>query len=305
MKMKNQHKNKFEVKSGLRQGIYALPSLFTCANMTFGLLSVLQSASGHFTTAAWFIVCSLGCDILDGRIARLTGTTSDFGLQLDSLSDLVSFGIAPAMIMYFLVLDAHPLTKGKTGIAIAALFVICSALRLAKFNVIASKGTAQKNFAGLPTPASAGVIISFVLSYEVWFSLNAPPDLIAEHDAGAFQVLSVRTIPVLIKAMPGFFTAMPVIMILLSFLMVSNVPYQSFKKIKFSRPVGMSLLVLLIIVVLLIMVFPQNIFFIIFCTYALSGIIMLIPNHFRKRRRRKIRPEAGTGPAQSPGDAAL
>jgi len=88
-----------------KKGIFILPSLFTCGNMTFGILSAFSSIGGHFIQAAWLLIGALACDILDGRIARMTKTTSDFGMELDSLSDLVSFGIAPSVMMYMLVLN--------------------------------------------------------------------------------------------------------------------------------------------------------------------------------------------------------
>jgi CDP-diacylglycerol--serine O-phosphatidyltransferase len=269
----------------LKKGIYALPSLFTCGNMTFGFLSMLMSVRGNFTLAAWFIVCGIGCDMLDGRIARLTKTTSDFGVQLDSLADLISFGLAPAMMMYELVLKSHPLTRGKIGIAIAVLFVLCSALRLAKFNVQAANGVVHKTFMGLPTPASAGVNISFVLSYQLWVQLNDPPELLMSNGRMIdLSRLSSHSIPLLINAMPKFFLAMPIVMMVLSFLMVSNVPYQSFKKLKLSKPIAMRFLFLIIILVLLILVFPQNIFFIIFMGYALSGLLMYVPNRIKQKK---------------------
>jgi CDP-diacylglycerol--serine O-phosphatidyltransferase len=265
------------MKADLRKGIYILPSLFTCANMTFGILSILFSIDdrhdGHFVMAAWALVFALGCDILDGRIARMTHTTTDFGLELDSLSDLVSFGIAPAMMIYQLELK----TMGKIGIAIAVLFILCSALRLARFNVMAQNNVPAENFMGLPTPASAGVLVSFVLSYK----LLAPE---------GYDALNFRTIEILQNQMPLFFNIMPVVMVVLSFLMVSNVPYYSFKRMKFSGPAAMRLLVVLIVLVLLIVVYPQNIFFIIFTVYALSGIVMLIsrgPRLILKRRKKR------------------
>jgi CDP-diacylglycerol--serine O-phosphatidyltransferase len=274
------------MRASLKKGIYILPSLFTCGNLSFGFLSILISVRGNFIPAAWFIVCAIVCDMLDGRIARLTKTTSEFGVQLDSLSDLVSFGLAPAIMMYELVLKVHPLTQGKVGIAIAVLFALCSALRLAKFNVEAENGVVHRTFMGLPTPASAGVIISFVLSYELWLKLNAPAELLENSGGIDLSRLNFRTIPILINAMPKFFAAMPIVMILLSFLMVSNVPYLSFKKVKLSKPAALRLLVLCIILVLLIIVFPQNIFFIIFTAYAVSGLIMYIPNLIIKRQRK-------------------
>ena len=256
-------------KEELRKGIYILPSLFTCGNMSFGILSIFSSIDGQFIQAAWFLVGALACDILDGRIARMTNTTSEFGVQLDSLSDLVSFGVAPALMMYMLVLN----TMDKIGMAIAVLFVLCSALRLARFNVLAHSGDPAKHFVGLPTPASAGVLISFVLSYQ----LLAP----AEYS------LNFKTIPALMELMPEFFKAMPIVIVVLSFLMVSNVPYVSFKKVKLSRIRTIELFAILIVLIILVVIFPQNTFFIIFSVYAASGLLFYI---LRLLLRRKNRP---------------
>jgi CDP-diacylglycerol--serine O-phosphatidyltransferase len=265
-------------REDFKKGIFILPSLITCGNMAFGILSMVSSINGNFIRAAWLLVGALACDIVDGRVARLTRTTSDFGLHLDSLSDLISFGVAPAIMMYMLVLNSMP----KIGIAIAVLFVLCSALRLARFNVMAQRGVSNKNFMGLPTPASAGVLISFVLSYE----LLGPKE----------YALNVKTIPVLMNTMPVFFRAMPIVMILLSFLMVSNVPYLSFKRIALSRLRTIQLLVLSIVLVLLILVYPQNIIFIIFTVYALSGLVVYFIRFFiRKARRNRESPINDTG----------
>ena len=236
--------------------------------MTFGMLSVFASSQGNFMNAAWFLIGALACDILDGRIARLTKTTSEFGLQLDSLSDLVSFGVAPAYMVYNLVLN----TMGKVGIAIAILFVLCTALRLARFNVLAHSGEVHKHFVGLPTPASAGVILSFVLSY----------DLLGPEE----YVLTFKTIPILMTMMPTFFKVMPIVVVVLSFLMVSNIPYMSFKKIKLSRVGTIQLFSLLLVLVILVIVYPQNIFFIIFSVYAVSGLLTYFPGLFWKRKQR-------------------
>jgi CDP-diacylglycerol--serine O-phosphatidyltransferase len=242
--------------------------------MSFGMLSVFASIGGNFMEAAWFLVCALGCDILDGRVARMTHTTSDFGMQLDSLSDLVSFGIAPAILMYMLSLE----NLGKLGMAISVLYVLCSALRLARFNVMAETGLVHKHFIGLPTPAAAGIIISFVLSYKL---------------VGPDHILSFKTIPMLMQTMPYFFKAMPFIMIALSFLMVSNISYMSFKKMDLSlnRPKTIRLLVVLIVFILLVIVYPQNIFFIIFFVYALSGLLMYVSRFFFRKKKRR----AGSG----------
>ncbi|MDR0501958.1 MAG: CDP-diacylglycerol--serine O-phosphatidyltransferase [Treponema sp.] len=260
-------------KEELRKGIYILPSLFTCGNMSFGILSIFSSISGDFIQAAWFLIGALACDIIDGRVARMTKTTSEFGLQLDSLSDLVSFGVAPAIMMYTLVLNQME----KIGIAIAVLYVLCSALRLARFNVLAQSGEVQKHFVGLPTPASAGVIISFVLSYQ----LLAP----AEYS------LNFKTIPALMEFMPAFFKIMPVAIVVLSFLMVSNVPYTSFKKIKLTRIRTIEVFALMIVLIILIVIFPQNTIFIIFTIYAASGLLFYIPRMLLKRKNKQQKTE--------------
>ena len=255
-------------KEELRKGIYIIPSLFTCGNMSFGILSIFSSVEGHFIPAAWFLIGALACDIIDGRIARMTNTTSDFGMQLDTLSDLVSFGIAPAIMMYMLVLN----TMGNIGVAIAVLFVLCSALRLARFNVLAQSGEVHKHFVGLPTPASAGVLISFVLSYQ----LLGPAE----------YALNFKTIPALMELMPSFFTAMPIVIVVLSFLMVSNIPYMSFKKLKLTRIRTIELFAIVIVLIILVVIFPQNTIFIIFSVYAASGLLFYIPRIILKRRDR-------------------
>jgi CDP-diacylglycerol--serine O-phosphatidyltransferase len=255
-------------KEELKKGIYIIPSLFTCGNMSFGILSIFSSIDGQFIQAAWFLVGALACDIFDGRIARMTNTTSEFGVQLDSLSDLISFGIAPALMMYMLVLN----TMDKIGIAIAVLFVLCSALRLARFNVLAHSGGAYKYFIGLPTPASAGVLISFVLSYQ----LLGPEE----------YSLNFKTIPALMELMPEFFKAMPIVIVVLSFLMVSNVPYMSFKRVKLSKIRTIELFAILIVLIILVVIFPQNTIFIIFTVYAASGLLFYFPRLLLRRRNR-------------------
>ena len=260
-------------KEELRKGIFILPSLFTCGNMSLGILSIIASINGNFIQASWFLIGALACDIIDGRIARMTNTTSEFGLQLDSLSDLISFGAAPAIMMYMLVLN----TMEKIGISIAVLYVLCCALRLARFNVLSQRGEVHKHFVGLPTPASAGLLISFVLSYQ----LLTPEG----------YTLNFNSIPALMDLMPKFFKIMPVVIVVLSFLMVSNIPYTSFKKIKLSRIQTIELMALVIVLIILVVIFPQNTIFIIFSAYAASGIIIYVPQIILKNKRNKKKPE--------------
>jgi CDP-diacylglycerol--serine O-phosphatidyltransferase len=254
-----------------RKGLYVLPSLFTAGNLSSGFISIIYAINGNFNTAAWFIMLAILFDMLDGRVARLTKTMSKFGMEFDSLCDLVSFGVAPAVLMYLLVLNS----MGNVGIAIALFFVITSATRLAKFNVkamepvvVSDTAKPSDSFSGLPTPASAGVIASFVLSYEIFDG----------------TVLSFKTIPLLMKKMPFFFEAMPVIMVIISFLMVSNVPYNAFKKMKWSRPKSIQFFMLLVVFFIAVFSFPQNMFFIIFFGYALSGIVLFIVRYYRVKK---------------------
>ena len=133
----------------LRRGIYLLPTLFTVGNIFCGYWSLIQTYRGALELGAVLIVVAGVLDGLDGRIARLTGTTSDFGLEFDSLADMVSFGVAPALLAYHWALA--PL--GRTGWLVAFLFVVCAAMRLARFN-LQGAGTADRRFfAGLPSPA--------------------------------------------------------------------------------------------------------------------------------------------------------
>lgn len=226
--------------------------------MFAGFMSIVYSFSSDFTYAAWFIIISIIMDILDGRIARMTHTESNFGIELDSLSDFFSFGVAPSILMYRLVLG----DMGKIGIAIAFFFIAACALRLARFNVAANQADETlPYFEGLPAPAAGGLIASFVLSYELF--MGGPE-------------LTAKTIPLLMKRMPLFFDIMPYLMILISIFMVSKIRYSSFKKVNFRHPHTFQFFVLLIITLVLMVAFPQNIIFIVFFLYLISGILSFV-----------------------------
>ncbi len=178
----------------LRRGIYLLPTMFTIANLFCGFASLVVASDGQYRRAAILIIVAGVLDGLDGRIARLTGTTSEFGLQFDSLADLLSFGVAPAV----LIVHWSPLPVGK--ISFVFLYVVCAAMRLARFNIRATAGTDSKRFfAGLPSPAAAGLIASLV------FAFPEPSTTV--------PLAIVRT----------------VVLILAAFLMVSRFRYHSFK----------------------------------------------------------------------------
>ena len=147
-------------KRPLRGGIYLMPTLFTVGNLLCGFSSMILAARGEFGSAAVLIILAGVLDGLDGRIARLTGSTSEFGLQFDSLADAVSFGVAPAMLAYHWTLE--PLDR--VGWLVAFVFVVCAAMRLARFNIQASRGD-KRWFAGLPSPAAAGIVASVAFAF--------------------------------------------------------------------------------------------------------------------------------------------
>ncbi|MDR1595415.1 MAG: CDP-diacylglycerol--serine O-phosphatidyltransferase [Puniceicoccales bacterium] len=201
--------------------IYLLPSLFTASNLFFGFLAIIRcmqarycSASeavstARYTQAVWFIFLSGICDTLDGRVARMGGKESLFGKEFDSIADAVSFGVAPALMVFLMILsptEQLPFFR-QVGWIFGFLYLLCAAVRLARFNVITHpllpKARQEKNshdFLGLPVPAAAGVIISLVL-------------VVNEYDLKKWALL------------------FPPLMALIAWLMVSNICYPSFKKI--------------------------------------------------------------------------
>lgn len=185
---------------------YVVPNLFTLANIFAGLYSIKLALTAQsvqeVTVAAWLVVVAMVCDLADGRVARLTDAESEFGGQMDSLTDAVSFGVAPAMLMFAWGLES----LGVTGMVFAFIFVAGAVMRLARFNVKAREsGGASKYFLGLPTPLAAGTVVSIVLSHNAVtgaLAMNTP------WNVGAISVL-------------------------LGGLMVSNVRYRTFKDVEF------------------------------------------------------------------------
>src|SRR6188472_1963275 len=145
----------------VRRGVSLLPSLFTMGNMFCGYACIVYAMRGDFETAAPFIGIAVVLDMLDGRIARLTGTASDFGVELDSLADVISFGVAPAILSF--AWGLQPLNR--LGYAAGFLFVSAAALRLARFNIQSSAGGDKRYFVGLPSPAAAAIAASTVYVY--------------------------------------------------------------------------------------------------------------------------------------------
>lgn len=240
-------------KPPARRGIYILPSLLTLGNMGLGFFAITKAENQEFSAAATAILIGHVFDIFDGVVARLTRTSSRFGIELDSLADWITFGIAPAFLMYEMVLKANH----AWGFAIALLFVICGALRLARFNLKAQLGEPSLGFfTGLPTPAAGGVLAIFALLYDI-LEIGRP----------------IRSLRLVMNQVPVFHEIVPAVMLLLSLLMVSNVRYAKFRAQNLLRPRGLRALVISVLALLMIWVYPQNMIFILYVSYILWGLV--------------------------------
>lgn len=227
-------------KDGKRRkaAMHLIPNLFTTGNLFCGVFAILSVFNANYMAAAIAILVAMIFDVLDGKSARLTNSTSHFGLEYDSLSDVVSFGVAPGLLIYSWALSG----QGMFGVAVMFAYVAMGAVRLARFNstVAVSDG---KYFTGLAIPAAAGVIASMVV----------------------FDHHIVRTgaevKPVLVL----------IITLTLSFLMVSTIKYRSFKDLKFKGRQQITYLVWGILALMMVAAWPQVMLFIIFAGYALMG----------------------------------
>jgi CDP-diacylglycerol---serine O-phosphatidyltransferase len=232
----------------LRRGASILPSLFTIGNLFLGFWAIIKTFDGRLAEAAPLIAGAIILDMLDGRIARLTGTTSDFGAQLDSLADAVSFGVAPALLAFRWALDSMP----RVGWLAAFLFTVCGVLRLARFNV-QRHVVDSRYFVGLPIPAAAGQIAAVV------FFL---PEPIEEHSQ-ALVVLGL--------------------VVGLAFLMVSTLRYWSFKGIDLRRRRSYINVLGIAVLFLLVAAHPEVMLLTITCLYTISGPVLHAASLFRRR----------------------
>lgn len=239
-----------------RRGIYLLPNLFTTAALFAGFYAIVASMAGNFGPAAAAIFIAMILDGLDGRVARLTDTASDFGKEYDSLSDMISFGIAPALVMYqwgFQGLSEYGWLWAKAGWVGAFFYTVCAALRLARFNTRAA--TVDKRFfQGLPSPAAAAVV------------------------AGAVWLGTARDIDGGTLAIPAL-----VLTVTVAALMVSNVSYYSFKDFSLTRRVRFTMVIPIPLLFIAIAVDPPLVLFVSFLAFAASGFLLSV---IRWRRRR-------------------
>lgn len=222
--------------------IYPLPCLFTTASLLSGFYAIISAINGNFLNAAVAIIIAGIFDGLDGRVARITKTTSTFGMEYDSLSDLVSFGVAPALLAYLWALEPY----GRYGWLAAFLYVATTALRLARFNTLTLENS-PKEFVGLPCPAAAGMIATTVL-----FS----------RFLGATDTVKHVSILILVY--------------LLSYLMVSNIRYMSFKHPAANRKKTFQVMVVMVLLMILVATEPPVTLFAMGTLYVLSGPVISV-----------------------------
>jgi CDP-diacylglycerol--serine O-phosphatidyltransferase len=234
----------------MKKGIYFVPGLFTLGNAGLGFYSIIAAIERNFSSSAWSILLAIILDVFDGRIARVTRSTSRFGLEFDSLADSISFGLAPSILMYQVLLKDI-----RWGVLVAFLFVITGVLRLARFNIQAAEKDITY-FDGLPIPVAGGMLASFLVS------------------------------PLWAKETHLFLGSIPPIMIVLSFLMVSKIRYVNFKKLRLTKMQPLKILIVMV-VTLVIWFFSTRIislmFIVYFIGYALSGIVTALWRIYRLR----------------------
>ena len=241
-----------------RRGIYLLPNMVTTAGLFAGFYSIVAAMNGRFEAAAIAIFIAMVMDGLDGRVARLTNTQSDFGVQYDSLSDMVCFGLAPALVMYEWSLR-YMVSVGwaKLGWLAAFIYTASAALRLARFN--AQVATAEKNyFRGLPSPSAAGVLAGLV-----W----AATDLGLEGETLVYLAF--------------------VLTISMGLLMVSNIRYYSFKEFGFKNRVSFVAILVVMLVYAFASIDPPKVLFLGFLVYSIFGIIYTLVGIRNRRKARK------------------
>ncbi len=242
----------FPDRKGIRRGIYLLPNLVTTGALFSGFYAIIAAMSGALENAAIAIVIAGFLDSLDGRIARMTNTQSEFGVQYDSLSDLVAFGVAPAVLMFSWILN----DLGKIGWMVAFLYMACAALRLARFNTAPD----NKVFFGLASPAAAGTMATIV-----WTWLDNMDSVVGAEVAGPIAV----------------------VVSLLALLMVSNIRYYSPKHIDMSGRVPFIYLLVAVLLFVVVAMYPPGVLLLIGLAYSISG-----PIHAIVRRRKIIDTES-------------
>jgi CDP-diacylglycerol---serine O-phosphatidyltransferase len=240
------HAEYAEVPRPRGKGIYMLPNAITLAALFGGFYAIVMAMNGRFEMAAVGVFCAMVLDSLDGRVARMTNTQSAFGEQMDSLSDMVSFGAAPALIVYEWALKG----LGKVGWVVAFFYCACAALRLARFNT--NIGSVDKRFfQGLPSPAAAALVTGLIWVMD---------------DAGFKSVSQVTWLTWVALGTTLF----------AGFTMVTNVPFYSFKVVGVKRTVPFIFIVAIALGIAIVQLHPPFVLFAVFCLYGLSGYAVYV-----------------------------
>ena len=250
-----------------RRAVYLLPNLITSTGLMLGFWSITLSIRGEFEKAALAIVLAMVCDMLDGRVARATHSSSRFGVEFDSLSDLTAFGLAPALLMYNWTL----LPLGPRGWLIAGLFALCAALRLARFNAKVD-GPEQKHFQGIATTFAGGMVAA-----TVWF-------------VGSFDIAPPFSRP-LGMAITSFFA-------LLALLMVSTIPYPSLKGLRIEGRRAYPTLVAILVFFVVVLLNHETMLFLLGIAYLISGPVLW----WTERHKPKTELAVGEREQESLGD---
>ena len=225
-----------------RKGVYVLPNLFTLAALFGGFYAIVMAMNGRYEQSCYGVFCAMVLDSLDGRVARMTNTQSAFGAEMDSLSDMVSFGAAPALIVYEWALKG----LGNAGWVVAFLYCACAALRLARFNTNLAV-VDKRYFQGLPSPAAAALVVGFI-----WVIVDAQ---------GYTDVNDDAVLP----------WAAALVTLYAGLTMVINVPFYSFKDLSLKRSVPFIVIVMIALGIGIINLYPAAVIFSIFCVYGMSG----------------------------------
>jgi len=250
-----------ELNSHRRRGIYLLPNLFTTAGLFAGFYAIVAAMNHNYENAAIAIFVAMIMDGIDGRVARLTNTTSEFGVQYDSLSDMVCFGLAPSLVLFQWALRSM-VEQGwiwsKLGWLAAFVYTAGAALRLARFNTQVASAD-KRYFQGLPSPSAAAVLAGLV-----WFSVDNGLD------GGDMWAIGA------------------VLTALMGLLMVSNVRFYSFKEIDMKRRVPFVALLLIVLIFVVVSSHPPSVLFFGFLIYAFSGPVITLYQKRKKRRQRRL-----------------
>jgi CDP-diacylglycerol---serine O-phosphatidyltransferase len=233
----------------LRRGVYLLPSLFTLGNMFCGYICIVHTLRGDYESAAPFVGFAFVLDALDGRIARMTGSESAFGVEFDSLADVISFGLAPAILTYAWGLSS----LGRLGLAAGFLYVSAAAMRLARFNIQTGAGLDRRYFVGMPSPPAAGVLAATVYAY---------PAGLTDYRA-ALPALAVVLVP--------------------AALMVSTIRFRSFKTFDLQSRRPYSVLIVIAAAIVAIWAHPRAVLVVMAYTYLASAFIGIAFTRFRHR----------------------